>query len=327
VKSIKSRKALITCEVTPEFLSAIKERGIEYSLAGWGQTGQELEANSIVEIAKDCELIIAEIENMSESVLKELPNLRFLGVSRGSPVNVDLNYCAANQITVVNTPGRNGDSVADYCLAMILNLSRNLVRSKGHLNQHGWMFDGKLPYLEFRGRELRNLTVGLYGFGQIGVRVAKRLKDGFGSKVLYFDPFVKNSTHAKPVYSLEELFEASDVISLHAPVVDSTKNSVNRALLQKLGREGLIISSARAGLIVEEDLYQAVTKGEIAGAALDVYWNEPLEKSSRWLALDNVICTPHIAGASSDVVANHCDMILRGIDEWLRKVNQQKELA
>jgi len=153
------------------------------------------------------------------------------------------------------------------------------------------------------------------------------LKDGFGSKVLYFDPFVKNSTHAKPVYSLEELFEASDVISLHAPVVDSTKNSVNRALLQKLGREGLIISSARAGLIVEEDLYQAVTKGEIAGAALDVYWNEPLEKSSRWLALDNVICTPHIAGASSDVVANHCDMILRGIDEWLRKVNQQKELA
>lgn len=327
MKSIRSRRALITCEVTPGFLVALKERGIEYSLAGWGQTGQELSASSIVEKAHDCELIIVEIENISELVLRGLPNLRFLGVSRGSPVNVDLEYCAANQITVVNTPGRNGDSVADYCIAMILNLSRNLLRSERHLNQHGWMFDGKLPYLEFRGRELRNLTVGLYGFGQIGVRVAKRLNDGFGTKVLYFDPFVKNATHAKSVNSLEELFEKSDVISLHAPVVESTKNSVNRALLRKLGNEGLIISSARAGLIVEEDLYEAVTQGEIAGAALDVFWSEPLQKDSKWLGLDNVICTPHIAGASSDVVSNHCEMILQGIDEWLRKDEQQKELA
>jgi D-3-phosphoglycerate dehydrogenase len=313
--------------VTPEFLSALNDRGINYFLAGWGQTGQELDASSIVEIAQECELIIVEIENMSELVLKELPNLRFLGVSRGSPVNVDLEYCAANRITVVNTPGRNGDSVADYCLAMILNLSRNLFRSERHLNEHGWMFAGKLPYLEFRGRELRNLTVGLYGFGQIGSRVAKRLSDGFGTRVLYFDPFVKNATYAESVDSLEKLFEESDVISLHAPVVESTKNSVNRALLRKLGSEGLIISSARAGLIVEEDLYEAVTQGEIAGAALDVFWSEPLEMESKWLGLDNVLCTPHIAGASSDVVANHCNMILRGIEEWLRKDDQQKELA
>jgi phosphoglycerate dehydrogenase-like enzyme len=327
MKSARSRKALITCEVTPEFLSALEDRGIEYLLAGWGQTGQELHASSIVEMAKECELVIVEIENMSELVLRKLPSLKFLGVSRGSPVNVDLEYCAANQITVVNTPGRNGDSVADYCLAMILNLSRNIVRSERHLNKHGWMFDGKLPYLEFRGRELRNLTVGLYGFGQIGVRVAKRLNDGFGTRVLYFDPFVKDATHAKSVDSLEKLFEESDIISLHAPVVESTKNSVNRHLLRKLGREGLIISSARAGLIVEEDLFEAVTQGEIAGAALDVFWKEPLDKDSKWLGLDNVLCTPHIAGASADVVANHCNMILLGIDEWLRNDDQQKELA
>lgn len=319
-----SLRALITCEVTTEFLASLKERNIQYELCGWGQNGMTLSDSELVAKAQNCEIVIVEIEELNRKVLESLPNLKFVGVSRGTPVNVDLGFCEQQEIPVVHTPGRNADSVADYCLAMMMDLSRKLTSSSRHLSNEGWLFDGKLPYLEFRGREIGNLVVGLYGFGQIGVRVAQRLINGFGATVYYFDPFVESSSYATKLSSLEELFEISDIISLHAPVVSGTENSVDRALLKKLGPEGILISSARAKLVVEEDLYQALKTREIASAAIDVFWSEPIEKTDKWLGLPNVICTPHIAGASLDVVSNHCETILNGIDKWLSSNNTVK---
>ncbi|CAB4825703.1 unannotated protein [freshwater metagenome] len=319
-----SLRALITCEVTTEFLASLKERNIQYELCGWGQNGMTLSDSELVAKAQNCEIVIVEIEELNRKVLESLPNLKFVGVSRGTPVNVDLGFCDQQKIPVVHTPGRNADSVADYCLAMMLDLSRKLTSSSRHLSNEGWLFDGKLPYLEFRGREIGNLVIGLYGFGQIGVRVAQRLINGFGATVYYFDPFVESSSYATKVSSLEELFEISDIVSLHAPVVSGTENSVDRALLKKLGPEGILISSARAKLVVEEDLYQALKTREIASAAIDVFWSEPIEKTDKWLGLPNVICTPHIAGASLDVVSNHCETILNGIDKWLSSNNTVK---
>lgn len=317
-------RALITCEVTPEFLASFKERDIHCELSGWGQNGKTLSDVELIVKAQDCEIVIVEIEELNRKVLESLPNLKFVGVSRGTPVNVDLGFCEQQKIPVVHTPGRNADSVADYCLSMMLDLSRKLTSSSRHLSDEGWLFDGKLPYLEFRGREIGNLIVGLYGFGQIGARVAQRLSKGFGAKVYYFDPFVESSSYATKVDSLEELFEVSDIVSLHAPVIAGTENSIDRTLLRKLGPDGILISSARAKLIVEEDLYQALKTKEIASAAIDVFWNEPIESTDRWLKLPNVICTPHIAGASSDVVSNHCKTILNGIDKWLSSNNTVK---
>lgn len=320
-------RALITCEVSNEFLSALKTRGIEYELTGWGQTGNTLTQEELIAKAQGCEIVIVEIEDLNKAVIESLPDLKFVGVSRGTPVNVDLEFCKERGIPVVHTPGRNADSVADYCLSMMLDLSRKLTASSRHLASEGWMFDGKLPYLEFRGRDLGNLKVGLFGFGQIGARVAKRLHSGFGSQVYFFDPFVESSVHAKKVKSLDELFETCDIVSLHAPVIPATENSVNRALLRKLGPEGILISSARAKLIVEEDLYQSLANKEIASAAIDVFWKEPIDSQDRWVKLPNAICTPHIAGASTDVVSNHCETILNGIDKWLSTENKTRGLA
>ena len=320
-------RALITCEVSNEFLSALKTRGIEYELTGWGQTGNTLTQEELIAKAQGCEIVIVEIEDLNKTVIESLPDLKFVGVSRGTPVNVDLEFCKERGIPVVHTPGRNADSVADYCLSMMLDLSRKLTASSRHLASEGWMFDGKLPYLEFRGRDLGNLKVGLFGFGQIGARVAKRLHSGFGSQVYFFDPFVESSVHAKKVKSLDELFETCDIVSLHAPVIPETENSVNRALLKKLGPEGILISSARAKLIVEEDLYQSLANKEIASAAIDVFWKEPIDSQNRWVKLPNAICTPHIAGASTDVVSNHCETILNGIDKWLSTENKTRGLA
>ena len=320
-------RALITCEVSNEFISALKTRGIEYELTGWGQTGNTLTQEELIAKAQGCEIVIVEIEDLNKAVIESLPDLKFVGVSRGTPVNVDLEFCKERGIPVVHTPGRNADSVADYCLSVMLDLSRKLTASSRHLGSEGWMFDGKLPYLEFRGRDLGNLKVGLFGFGQIGARVAKRLHSGVGSQVYFFDPFVESSVHAKKVKSLDELFETCDIVSLHAPVIPETENSVNRALLRKLGPEGILISSARAKLIVEEDLYQSLANKEIASAAIDVFWKEPIDSQNRWVKLPNAICTPHIAGASTDVVSNHCETILNGIDKWLSTENKTSGLA
>jgi phosphoglycerate dehydrogenase-like enzyme len=320
----KSLRALITCEVTPKFLASLKERNIDFELSGWGQDGKTLSEVELIAKAQNCEIVIVEIEELNRKVLESLPNLKFVGVSRGTPVNVDLGFCEQQRIPVVHTPGRNADSVADYCLAMMLDLSRKLTSSSRHLSDKGWLFEGKLPYLEFRGREVGNLVIGLYGFGQIGIRVAQRLSGGFGAKVYYFDPFVESSNYATKVDSLDDLFEISDIVSLHAPVLVGTENSIDRALLKKLGPEGILISSARAKLVIEEDLYEALKTKEIASAAIDVFWSEPIEVTDRWLALPNVICTPHIAGASLDVVSNHCETILNGIDKWLSSNNTVK---
>ena len=196
-------RALITCEVTDEFLSALTSRKIEFELTGWGQTGITLSEKELISKAENCDIVIIEIEELNKAVIDSLPNLKFVGVSRGTPVNVDLDFCKERGIPVVHTPGRNADSVADYCLSMMLDLSRKLTASSRHLSAEGWMFDGKLPYLEFRGRELGQLKVGLFGFGQIGARVAQRLHSGFGAQVFFFDPYVESSVHAKKVSSLE----------------------------------------------------------------------------------------------------------------------------
>lgn len=320
-------RALVTCEVTDEFLTALKARSIDYDLVGWGQNGTLLSQKELISGAQECQIIIVEIEELNKEVINSLPNLKFVGVSRGTPVNVDMEICKARNIAVVHTPGRNADSVADYCLAMMLDLSRKLTESSRHLMSKGWMFDGKLPYLEFRGRELGGLSMGLYGLGQIGAKVAQRLHNGFGAEVYFFDPFVQSSIDAKKVNTLEELFDISDIISLHAPVTSETEYSVNRTLLRKLGPDGILISSARAKLIIEEDLFQCIVNEEIAGAAIDVFWDEPIDTNNRWLKLSNVICTPHIAGASLDVVANHCKTILIGLDKWLSSQSKMRGLA
>jgi phosphoglycerate dehydrogenase-like enzyme len=325
--SNKPMRALITCEVTNDFLAALKSRNIEYDLKGWGQTGITLSQEELISQAKDYEIVIVEIESLTKEVIDLLPNLKFIGVSRGTPVNVDVAMCNSLGIRVVHTPGRNADSVADYCVAMMLDLSRKLTESSRHLSSQGWMYEGKLPYLEFRGRELGKLSIGLFGLGQIGTRVAQRLSKGFGSQVYFFDPYVESSVHAKKLKTLEELFELCDIVSLHAPVIDETENSVNRDLLKKLGPDGILISSARAKLIVENDLYESLKAGEIASAALDVFWTEPIYKDDKWVKLPNVICTPHIAGASLDVVTNHCETILNGLDKWLSGQKDNRGLA
>jgi len=315
--SVKSKKALVTCETTAEFLEQLRNRGIQVNHDGWGKTGMSLDKKSLIVALQNCEIAFVELEHIDVEVIENCPDLRFIGVARGAPTNVDLNICSIRGITVATTPARNADAVADYSLAMMIVATRSIFSSALHLKDEGWNYQGQLPYLKFRGREIGSLKVGLYGLGNIGLKVAKRLHYGFGTDVLFYDPFVNHCLEARKVDSLDELFSESDMVSLHAPVNDSTKRSISGNLLDKLGPNGLLINAARAGLIDEDLLFNYLEQGKIAGAVLDVYWHEPLDVKSKWLNLENVICTPHIAGATFDVIDNHCQKLILDFDKWL----------
>jgi len=306
-------KAVVTAEMPPEAVGALAELGYEVSRCGWGITRRVMNEDELVGALEGAELLICELERVDESLLRRCPQLRIVASCRGNPTNVNL--AAANRygVWVLNAPGRNADSVADFTIGLMIALQRGLVAASRHLLEVGWEVDGDLPYFHFRGRELAATTVGLLGCGAVGRKVAQRLVSGFGTRVVVHDPYVSSLPVGVEAVEFEELFERCDVLSLHSTVPADGAPLVNREELTALGPEGLLINTARAALVSEEDLVRCLTDGTIAGAALDVFWREPLERDHPLLRMRNVILTPHIAGAAEDVQRHHASMIVSDV--------------
>lgn len=266
--------------------------------------------DELVEQLESAQLLICELERVDDSLLARCPELRIVASCRGNPTNVDLAAAKRHGLWVLNTPGRNADSVADFTIGLMLSLQRGIVASNHHLNKIGWEVDGDLPYFHFRGRELSNTTVGLLGCGAVGRKVAERLVGGFATRVITYDPFAVNLPKGVDSVGFDELFERSDVVSLHAAVPADGGPLLGRLQFEQLGSMGLLINTARAALIDEKELVRALQERVIAGAALDVFWAEPLARDHPLLNMENVIVTPHVAGAANDVSRHHAAMIL-----------------
>ena len=246
--STNSKRALVTCESTPKFIEQIQQRGFAIHQAGWGKSGIPLDKASLITALKDCDIAFIELEEIDAEVIEKCPKLGLIGVARGTPINVDMAACKLKGISVTTTPARNADAVADYCIAMMIVASRSIFSSSLHLREKGWNYEGQLPYLKFRGFEIGNKKIGLYGLGNIGLKVAKRLHYGFGVKVFFYDPFVEICAEAEKVRSLDELFEICDIISLHAPINEATIFHIKRSVVGidifKIWRNFLCIKKA-----------------------------------------------------------------------------------
>ncbi len=245
-----------------------------------------------------------------------------IGVCRGDPVNVDLEFATRKGIPVFHTPGRNADAVADLTLAFILMLARHLpavcsAYRGGEATRVERASDYLEMYTRFTGVELGGLTVGLVGLGAVGREVAARLA-AFKARLLAYDPYVREAPAGVTLCDLETVLRDADVVSLHAPVTVETQGllSAERLALMKPG--ALFINTARAALADEDALYDMLRTGRIAGAALDVLAQEPLQPGNRFLALPNVVVTPHLGGATTDVTRHHSDIIVDAMERWLR---------
>lgn len=302
----------MTAEITPDGVRRLEQLGYQVQRAGWGLTRQALTQDELVAAAQDCRLLLTEIEVVDADVLAALPALELVGTARGGPVNVDLAACAARGVPVVFTPARNADSVADFVMGVVLSLVRGVAASERHLRDNGWLVGEELPYLHFRGPELRGRVLGLVGVGAIGSRVRQRARDGFGMEVLVSDPAVPGST------DLRELAERCDVLSLHCPRSPATRGLVDSDLLAVVRPSSYVVNTAGGGIVDEEALCDALDEGRLAGAALDVFATEPLPRDSRLLRTRGLLLTPHLAGAADDVVAHHTEMLVSDVERWHR---------
>jgi D-3-phosphoglycerate dehydrogenase len=257
----------------------------------------------VVALTGDAELLVTHLAPLSEGIMADLPALRFVAVSRGGPVNIDMAAARSRGILVVNTPGRNASAVAEFAIGAIIAETRNITR--GHDALRGGNWRGDLYRADRTGRELSEMTIGVIGYGQIGTRVVRLLK-AFGARILVTDPYVQLSTTDRNEgvahVSLDRLLAEADVVTLHPRVTSETTRMINAQTLAQMKPGATLINTARGPLVDYDALYDALTSGHLGGAMLETFAVEPVPADWPLLTLPNVTLTPHIAGASVKTV-------------------------
>ena len=270
-----------------------------------------------------CDVVIVEADLVHGEVIDGAP-IKMIGACRGEPVNVDVKLATERGIPVFHTPARNADAVADLAVGFMLTLARHVYDAirwvKGEREQFTGAGDFLKMYEAMTGVELYGRTVGIVGFGAIGQRVAKRVS-AFGARVVAFDPYVADEVFAQlgaERDTLEGVLARADFLTLHVPDVEATKNMIGAKELALLKDGVYFVNTGRAAAVEEEPLYQAISGGKIKAAAFDVFWNEPVQPEDRFVKLRNVIATPHIGGATFDVIAHQGEMMCDSIEAWLK---------
>ena len=255
--------------------------------------------------AEGANLLVVESDSVKGPVL-ELP-LVAIGSCRGDPNNVDIPAATARGIPVLRAPGRNANAVAEMTIALLFAVNRGLVRADRDVREGQVWRDGTIPYQRFRAWELAGRTVGIVGLGAVG-RATKWRFEGLGMKVIAYDPYAPEATH-----SLEALLAEADVVSMHAAVTPETEHIIGASQFSQMKEGAIFINSARALLHDTDALVIALQSGKLAGAGLDHFVGEHLPPDHPLCAMDNVVLTPHIGGATYDTETNHSTLIADGI--------------
>lgn len=254
----------------------------------------------------DATILVCEADKVAGPVL-DVP-LVAVAATRGDPTNVDIPTATERGIPVLHAPGRNADAVAELTVALLLAAARRVTAADRDVRAGDIYKDGSLPYQRFRGWELAGRTAGIVGYGAIGRAVAWRL-EGLGMTVLSYDPFADDATHD----DLDAMLPEADVVSLHAPVTESTRGMFDADRFARLRDGAVFVNAARADLHDHGALVGALESGKLGAAALDHFTNEFLAPDDPLCGFDNVVLTPHIGGATYDTEANHSAMIAADI--------------
>ena len=259
-------------------------------------------------------LVIRSATKVTAEIIDDAKNLKVIGRAGAGLDNVDIPAATKRNIVVMNTPGGNTTSVAEHTISLMFSLARHVPQATSSMKA------GKWEKKKFMGMELYQKTLGIIGIGNVGAIVADRAL-GLKLKVIAHDPFVseeKAQEMGVELVSLDELFQRADIITIHTPLIDETRGLINAASFEKMKDGVIIINCARGGIVVEEDLCQAIKKGKVRGAALDVFEKEP-PGSCSLLELEEVICTSHLGASTKEAQVNVAVAVAEQISDYLLK--------
>jgi len=276
-------------------------------------TADQIEGKLAAQLESADGLIVRSAVQVDAELLEHASKLRVIGRAGVGVDNIDLEAATRKGIAVMNTPGANAIAVAEHTLALMLAMARHISRA------NELMHAGKWEKKSLQGSELRGKTVGIVGLGRVGMEVARRAR-AFGMEIVAHDPFVSTAIAKEQgirMVKLEEVYEAADYLSLHVGLTPQTAGMINAESIKKMKAGVRLVNCARGELIDEAALAQGLKQGRVAGAALDVFTEEP-PKSSPLTALDNVILTPHIAGSTFEAQEAVGYQIAHQVKEYLK---------
>jgi D-3-phosphoglycerate dehydrogenase len=260
-------------------------------------------------------LIVRSGSTVTAEVIAAAENLRVIGRAGIGVDNIDVEAATQKGIVVMNTPAGNNITTAEHTISMLLSLTRMIPQATASMK------NGKWEKGKFTGSEVFNKTLGIVGIGNIGSLVAERAL-GLKMRVLAYDPFISKEAAQRlgvELGSLDEVLERADFISVHTPLTSETRGLIGHSAFAKMKKGVRLVNCARGGIVDESALEVAIRDGKVAGAALDVFVEEPVRPDHPLLKLDQVICTPHLGAATEEAQINVAVAIAQQVVSYLSR--------
>ncbi|QVY62364.1 hydroxyacid dehydrogenase [Cytobacillus gottheilii] len=287
-------KVLIPQDIAQEGKDFLLEKGYEVKV------GSGTDEATVISEGKDADAVLLRTSVVDRKILESLPNVKIVARHGVGFDNVDIQAAADLGIWVTNTPLSNAKTVAETTFALILTAAKNIIDVSQKMREGDFFYKN-----QHKGMDLEGKKLGILGFGRIGKMVAKQA-DAFDMEVLVYDPFVSSSVEGFPnikIVDREELFKQADIVTLHLPSTDETKNSIGEKEFSLMKESAYFINLARGEIVNEPELISALKNKQIRGAVLDVFSQEPLPMDHPLFDLENVILTPHIASNTEECMA------------------------
>jgi glycerate dehydrogenase len=277
-------------------------------------------SDKIVERIADNDIVITNKTPITEETLAAAPHIRYIGILATGYNVVDTEAAKKRGIPVCNVPTYGTDAVAQFTIALLLEIAHHVQRHSDAVKKGRWTASEDFCFWDYPLIELVGKTMGFIGYGRIGQTTAA-IARALGMKIIAYDTMPQNGSD-HPYVSLDELFATSDVISLHCPLFEQTRGIINKNSIAKMKDGVIILNTSRGPLIVEEDLAAALNSGKVYAAAVDVVSTEPIEADNPLLSAKNILITPHIAWAPKEARARLMGVAVENLERFLAKEPQ-----
>lgn len=312
----EEEKQIVSC--TWETTDRLDFRRRAQNLELNGPEAEEAPKELLDEI-EDAEILMVHFCPVSKKLIERAKKLRLIATCRGGMEHVDVKAATERNIPVVHVI-RNAEATSDFAIGLMFAETRNIARAHAAMRNGVWLKD----YVNAGyTTTMREMTLGVVGLGNIGKLVAEKAI-GLGMKVIGHDPYISQEQMDEKgldiqMLSKEEVFRQADIISLHLRVTLETENSINKDYIDLMKPTAYLINTSRAKVLVKEDLLDALENKKIGGAALDVFWDEPLEPDDPLLKLENITLTPHNAGSVVDALPKSPKLLVNTINDYWEK--------